>query len=113
MHSERTLNYFHVERVLALPQMMTVTESPLYWQWTLDNSGTMIRNLSSNDFDKSDGISMTVDAVTACIAVDSQSSLNDFSKCTDLKNVVCQFDNLLIGATFKVVSYLNRPEWPS
>ena len=77
---------------------------PGYWQWTLDNSGTLIRNLSSNDFDKPDGISLTVDAVTACIAVDSQSILNDFSKCTDLKNVICQFDNLLTGSTLVVVS---------
>ena len=57
----------------------------------------MIRNLTSDDFDKADGISLTVDAVTNCIAVDTQNVLNDFSKCGDLKNVICQFDNLLIG----------------
>jgi hypothetical protein len=40
---------------------------------------------------------MTADAVTACMGIDSQGGINDFSKCSDLKSVVCQFDNILIG----------------
>ena len=47
--------------------------SPDYWQWVLDNTGTEIRNLSADDFDKN-GISMTNDAGTSCMAIDAQVS---------------------------------------
>jgi hypothetical protein len=56
----------------------------------------MIRNLSAADFDNT-GLSMTADAVTNCMAIDSQGGLNDFSKCGSLKNVACQYHTLLTG----------------
>ena len=64
---------------------------------TLDNSGTVIRNLSAEDF-AGTGLTLTADAVTNCIAVDSQGGLNDFSKCGGLKNVACQYSTLLTGS---------------
>jgi hypothetical protein len=55
----------------VLGLLCSTDPSPDYWQWTLGNSGTDIRNLSADDFDKN-GISMTNDAGTNCMAIDAQ-----------------------------------------
>lgn len=34
-----------------IPGLKPCQETPDYWTWTLDTTGTVIRNLTSNDFD--------------------------------------------------------------
>ena len=52
---------------------------------------------------------MTVDSVTACMAVDTSGGVNDFSKCGELKNVVCQYSTIITGySPSRILSSVTR-----